>query len=104
MKKIIFIVINIVLTPGIRNKIIAQDTALIPSAAFVNEAAKDSVKSELYIGIARSSNAVSSGRDYGVKQYSIAPSITYYHKSGLYAGIAASILYFTTGKLVNLYR
>lgn len=44
--------------------------------------------SELKIGIGYMSNTLSAGRDFGIPQYGIFPSIHYYHKSGLTAGIS----------------
>jgi hypothetical protein len=49
-------------------------------------------KSSLQIGISFSSQALSSGRNFGVSQYVLSPSICYYHKSGLHAGIEGNIL------------
>jgi hypothetical protein len=49
-------------------------------------------KSSVQLDISFSSRALSAGRDFGVNQYSLMPSISYYHKSGLHAGIAANLL------------
>ena len=55
----------------------------------------DSIATEistLHIGVAFSSQALSSGRNFGVSQYVISPSVVYYHKSGIHAGIAGNRL------------
>jgi Bacterial protein of unknown function (Gcw_chp) len=49
-------------------------------------------KSSLQVGISFSSRALSSGRDFGVSQYIVMPSINYSHKSGFYAGVYGNIL------------
>jgi hypothetical protein len=49
-------------------------------------------KSFVQIGVSFSSRALSSGRDFGVKQYIISPSINYNHKSGFYTSVTGNIL------------
>lgn len=50
------------------------------------------VKSSIEIGVSFASQALSSGRDFGVSQYSMMPSFMYYHKSGFHTGIVGNIL------------
>jgi len=49
-------------------------------------------KSSLQLNIGFSSTALEAGRDAGVKQYSISPSVTYNHKSGLWVSVTGSYL------------
>jgi hypothetical protein len=61
----------------------------------INESSIDSIpagKSSVQIDVSFSSKALSSGRDFGVSQYIILPSVSYLHKSGFHAGITANIL------------
>lgn len=48
--------------------------------------------SSLKAAISYSGNAATDGRDYGVQQFAISPSLYYYHKSGLFAGVAGRFL------------
>jgi hypothetical protein len=47
--------------------------------------------SELILRVDYFSKTLSAGRDFGVEQYSLAPSLTYYHKSGFFGGITGNI-------------
>lgn len=42
--------------------------------------------SEWVIGVSYANRTVFAGRDYGIDQFSIIPSVNYYNKSGLYGG------------------
>ncbi|WP_258105119.1 hypothetical protein [Marinoscillum sp. MHG1-6] len=44
--------------------------------------------SEWYIRAGYNSNFLSAGRNYGIKQHSISPAISYYHKSGVFADMS----------------
>jgi hypothetical protein len=45
------------------------------------------IRSELAIRLGYNSNILAAGRTLGIEQFGLAPAITYYHKSGLYADI-----------------
>lgn len=46
--------------------------------------------SECVLRLGYSSKTLSAGRDFGINQYAFTPSFTYYHKSGVYAGVSGS--------------
>lgn len=55
-------------------------------------ASTDSAYSFLKVGVGYVSNVLVAGRNYGVKQYGLIPTVEYNHKSGWYAGYSGSVL------------
>lgn len=48
----------------------------------------DALGSQLALRVSYNSNVLSAGRTLGIKNFGLAPGISYYHKSGLYADLA----------------
>jgi hypothetical protein len=80
---------------------------LISCSSFAQEAIPENIndslvpepeKSSLQTGVSFSSRAISSGRDFGVQQNVMVPSVFYYHKSGFHIGAEGNILSETSPK------
>jgi hypothetical protein len=50
---------------------------------------QDAVGSQLAVRLAYNSNVLSAGRTLGIDQFGLAPGLSYYHKSGLFADVSS---------------
>jgi hypothetical protein len=61
--------------------------------------AQEPVKSEMMVRFAYLSKISAMGRDMGIDQYGLSPSLSYFHKSGMFADITG---YWNSGDSVNI--
>jgi hypothetical protein len=66
------------------------DELQISNTVDADTTSEDELGSDFVLRVDYQSKVLSSGRDFGVSQYGFSPSLTYYHKSGLYGGVTGS--------------
>ena len=67
-----------------------EDSAIIKVMEMDSALTDDFLPSEFIFRIDYFNKTLSAGRDLGVNQFSVIPSITYYHKTGFYTGLSGS--------------
>ncbi|MBC8110581.1 MAG: hypothetical protein H7Y04_05925 [Verrucomicrobia bacterium] len=89
MKKFIFaylICITLVLPVFSQN----PDEFKIEDLLAADSTQNDELTSDLVLRFDYSSKTLTAGRDFGVQQYALSPSLTYFHKSGLALGVTGN--------------
>ena len=68
-----------------------QGTSQDATTELAADTTDEELPSDLIFRIDYYSKVLTAGRDFGTSQYGISPSITYYHKSGIYGGLTSNL-------------
>src|SRR5689334_16717953 len=67
----------------------SEDTHSLASLTDTPRQLEEDLGSHLAVRLGYNSNVLSAGRTLGIQNFGLAPAVSYYHRSGLYADVTA---------------